>query len=306
MSERDVSHDKVFKTVFRYFLKDLIELVHPELAATLDLEHPKLVDKDLFADFRKAGHRQPDLVAEVTTREDKPRLVLVHVEVEGKYRRTMGPRTRRYSMQLTLTSNKPAVSVVVFLTGGITGVAIREERERIGPLQVWRFRYVAFELSKCLAEEYVGRPQPLAAALAALMRSEVWDRVEKKVRCFEAVNKAEGLDLARRYMLTTVVDTYVELNDEEKRRYAAAMAEHKEVAEMIVTWEEALADREARGEAKGVRDAVWLLMKHRFRSEASDLAQLREKLQAISDLDRLHEILESASEAERFEDVDLG
>lgn len=84
------------------------------------------------------------------------------------------------------------------------------------------------------------------------------------------------------------------------------MAEHKEVAEMIVTWEEALADREARGEAKGARDAVWLLMKHRFRSEASDLAQLREELQAISDLDRLHRILERASTAERFEDIDLG
>lgn len=43
-------------------------------------------------------------------------------------------------------------------------------------------------------------------------------------------------------MLAKVVDTYVELNDEEKRRYAALMAEHKEVAEMIVTWEEASAD----------------------------------------------------------------
>ena len=41
MAEKQVSHDKLFKTVFRYFLKDLVELVHPELAALLDLRHPR-------------------------------------------------------------------------------------------------------------------------------------------------------------------------------------------------------------------------------------------------------------------------
>lgn len=306
MSGQDVSHDKVFKTVFRYFLKDLIELVHPALAATLDLDKVRFVDKDLFVDFRKAGHREPDLVAEAAPRRGKPRLILVHVDVEGDFRQEkIDYRMPCYSMHLTLTSDKPVISIAVFLRGGPEGVKIRTVRQRVRPFEVWRFRYLAFGLSKSLAEDYVGRPQPLAAALAALMRSEIWDRVEKKVRCLEAVNRAEGLDLARRYMLTTVIDTYVELNDEEMRRYAAVKAEHKEVAEMILTWEEALADREAKGEAKGTREAIWLLMKHRFRLDASSLAQQHEKLQAISDLDRLHEILENASRAERFEDVDM-
>lgn len=322
MSGRDVSHDKVFKTVFRYFLKDLVELVHPELAATLDLDHPKFLDKDLFVDFRKAGHREPDLVAEASTWEGEPRLVLVHLDVEGNFRReAIDHRMPRYSMHLALTSDKPVISVAVFLHGGQAGAEVRKVAQRVGPFEIWRFRYLAFGLSKALAEEYVGRPQPLAAALAALMRSEIWDRVEKKVRCLEAVIQAEGLDLARRYMLAKVVDAYIELDDEEKRRFAVAMEEHKEVLEMVVTWEEALAEREAKGrdegEARGrveghmegrvaeAQEAIWLLMKHRFRLGRSELAQLRVKLQAISDLDRLHEILERASEAERFEEVDM-
>lgn len=134
------------------------------------------------------------------------------------------------------------------------------------------------------------------------MRSEIWDRVEKKLRCRVAISRAEGLDLARRYVLDKVVNTYIELGDDEKRRYAAEVANHKEIREMAVTWEEALAEREA----KGAQDAIWLLMKHRFRPEAADLTRLREELHAISNLDRLHRILERASTADRIEDVDLG
>ena len=93
--EDDVSNDKLFKTAIRYFLGDLLELVDPELAAALDLTAPDYLAPEVFKDFQKAGHRVPDVVARVSTREGKPRLVLVHVEVEGKFRRKTEDRLRR-------------------------------------------------------------------------------------------------------------------------------------------------------------------------------------------------------------------
>ena len=85
-----VSNDKLFKTAIRDFLGDLLELVDPELAAELDLSAPQFQSPEVFKDFQKHGHQVPDLVARVSTREGKPRTVLVHVEVEGRFRRETG------------------------------------------------------------------------------------------------------------------------------------------------------------------------------------------------------------------------
>jgi len=63
------AHDETFKTAFREFFADLIELVEPELAATLDLEHAKIQEEDPFADFPGGQVGRADLVAETPTRQ---------------------------------------------------------------------------------------------------------------------------------------------------------------------------------------------------------------------------------------------
>ncbi len=313
----EISHDKLFKTAFRFFLKDLIELVHPELAAVLELEHVKFLDEDLFADFRKEGHVEPDLVAETTTREGEPRLVLLHLEVEGRFRRAIDRRVLRYSMHLALKSDKPVLSVVVFLKGGTGGVRVREVRTTIGLLVVWRFRYLAFGLSQCLAEEYVGRPQPLAAALAALMRSQAWGRVEHKLRCLRAIGEAEGLDLNRRYVLARIVDTYIELDEVEIQRFSTELEREssKEVQDMVVTWDEALAESKAEGLAEGKAKG---LAEGRVQAMQESILRLSQRLpgvlssgfddavRSIEDLERLHSIFDRVLDANSAAEVDLG
>jgi hypothetical protein len=169
-----------------------------------------------------------------------------------------------------------------------------------------------------LAEDYVDRPQPLAAALAALMRSRLWDKVEQKLFCLEAVGRAR-LPLEQEYVLAKVVESRIDLNPEEERRYEELVRERgEEVQAMAVTWEEALAEREAIGEAKGLaegeargeakgkliatRQAITLLAKHCFRSLP---AGFEEKLEAIDDLGRLYEILEQVHEARTVEELSI-
>lgn len=303
------SHDKLFRTVFALFLKDLIELVHPELAALVDLDHPRFVGEKLFADFRHAGHVRPDLVAEAATREDEPRLVLVHVEAEGEFRSTIDARTERYGFHLILKSGRTVLTIVVFLTGGPRGVEIREVQRKIGAFETSRFRYLAFGLSRSLAEDYLDRPQPLAAALAALMKSEKWDRVEHKLECLRAISRAKDLGIRKRYVLAKVVNTYLQLTEDEEHRFAEVVRREggKEVQDMVVTWDEALAEREAIGEAKGrleaAQKAVLVSARRRFGSLAPEF---EEQIRAIEDLDRLYAVLEQILEADAIGDVLLG
>ncbi len=312
MAEKDVSHDKLFKTVFRYFLKDLVELVHPEIATLLDLWNPRFVEKELFADFRKKGHVLSDLVAEATSLEREPQPVLVHVETERRYRGTIDGRMAQYGLHLTLASDGPVISIVVFLKGGRRGVEIREVRRRVGSFEPVRHRYLAFGLSRSLAEDYVDRPQPLAAALAALMRSEVWDKVAQKLRCLKAIGRAEHLDIDRRYVLVRVVETYLRLDEAEEQRFKAEMERevNKEVREMVVTWEEALAEREARGKATGrslgqVEAAQGADLRAAERRFGPLPQAFEERIHAIRSLDRLYQILDQILEAQSIDEIDL-
>ena len=325
MTHEGTSHDKLFKTVFKTFLGDLIELIHPDLAATLDLNHLKYLSEDLFADFRKQGHAVPDLVAETNTREGEPRIVLVHVEVEGEFGQAIDRRMSRYSMHLTLIENKPVISIAVFLTGGAAGLQIREVTTIVGPLEVWRFRYLAFGLSQSLAEDFVDHRRPLAAALAALMRSEAWDGVERKMRCLRAIGQAEDLDLRQRFLLARVVNTYIQLTKDEEKRFAADLNQevNEEVRNMAITWDETLAEREALGEARGRAEGEARGRAEgeaRGRAHAAQDADLRvarrrfgalppafeEKIRATEDPDRLTQILDQILEAKSIDEVELG
>lgn len=261
-----------------------------------------------------------------------PRDVLLHVEVETKFLEAIDGRTSHYSMHLTMRSGKPVISVVVFLSGGPKkGIEHREVFEEVEPWEIRRFRYLAFALSKCLAENYVGRPQALAPALAALMRSKVWDKVEQKLRCLKAISRFKGLDIAKKFVLARIVNTYLKLDEDEALRFAAELEREtaKEVREMAITWEETLAEREAkglaegliegeikgevrgevrgeaRGKLEGVRQAICLLMKHRCNLTPAEEDLLADKLQAVSDLHRLYEILEQAGDARSLDDLDL-
>jgi len=330
-----IPHDQIFKTAFQIFLRDLVELLDPGLADHLDLEEPSFLEQEAFADFPKGRRSEADLVAETRTRDDEERLVLVHVEIEGEKRETIEERLERYSMHLRLKYDKPVVTAVVFLTGGPKGVARREVKRKVGTFECGRFAYLAFGLSGSEAEDYLERPQPLAAALAALMRSRVGDKVVQKLECLRAIGRAK-LDEARRFVLTKIVEIYLRLESEDEDRFRAEIEQetNEEVREMVITWEEALEEREARGiavgearglavgearglavgEARGLavgeergqvlatREAILLLVR---RWIAEDASVVESRLAQIGDLDRLHEILERAVDARSVEELIL-
>ncbi len=304
--DEKVSKDKLFKAALRLFFKGFVELVDAKLAADLDLEDPEFLPPEVFADFKKHGHVIPDVVAKVRTRQGEQRLLLLHVDVEARFGEAMDERVRRYSMHLELEFKLPVVSAVLFLKGGPTGVELRRVERRITGRVFGTFHYFAFGLSRSLAETYVDLPQALAPALAALMRSEIWDKPEKKLRCKKAIRRGE-LPIVEEFVLARIVDTQLQLNPEEEERYQELeRQEGKEVQEMVITWEDALEEREAKGRTEGrtegVRRAIVLLARHRHGQLPGSF---EEKLEAIEDRSRLYEILGQVSDVASLEQLDL-
>ncbi len=290
------SHDQIFKTVFGLFFEDLVEIVEPELAATLDLRSLKFIRGETFTDEPQGRRADPDLLAEASSRTGEPKLVLLHLETEAEFRQVIDQRVWRYFMHLKLKYDLPVVSIVVFLTGGAPGVDRREVVEAVGSIEINCFAYLAFGLSGSLAEDYVDRPQPVAAALAALMRSRVWDKVEQKLRCLRAISRS-GLNEAESFLLGNVVRTYLKLTQDAEQRFEKEMqrGSNKEVQDMVITWEEALAASKLEGEVSLLKR----LLSRRF-TELPDW--IDQRLEHASQQE-LESWADRVLEAKRLEDV---
>ena len=304
-------HDQLFKELFERFLGDLVRLVAPGLAQHLRLDSARTLPKEQFTDFPRGEQRRLDVVSAMETREGEPELVLVHVEVEARATKAMARRMRAYAHQLELRHGALVLPIVVYLRGGPAGVAKETLTTRLWDEDMEVFHYFAFGLSRSRAEEYLQRPEPLAWALAALMRRGTLTVAEHKAECLRPIARAD-LDDVRRIVLANCVETYVELDEEGQRQYEALMLEeeNREVQAMEMTWAERL---EARGVENGIervriegtqqmRTLVLNLMTRRFGPLPRDVER---RVRAIDSAERLSRVAERILDVERVEDLGL-
>lgn len=301
------SHDKFFKNVFEAFFKDLIELIHPEVADLLDLDRVVFRTEPLFGHLGKGEHVIPDLVGSAPLKNSAgERMVVVHVEIEAQHRAVMERRMWRYFSLLATRYDTEVFSVVVFLSGGPSRVEPRRYRLKIGEVEVNRFTYWALGLAACDAEEWLQKPQPLAKALAAMMKTR-GDRVAHKLRCLRAA--AAERDKNRLYLLQMLIDLYLKLRPEEQSRYAAALAEEKAMLPEIPDWlplslDEAYQQRDnllAEGAKNGILKSILRLIDRRFGTAPAGLVV---QLSAIGDTSRLEKIFDAAMDATSLAQVE--
>lgn len=302
-------HDRLFKTLIKSFFGDFVTLVVPEQAAGLRLERAQFLDKESFTDVPGGRRAELDLVAQVPGRRG-PSFVLVHVEIESAFRRAKEERLWRYYMHLRLAHRRPVLPILLALRGGPAGVERRSVVDRLGEAEVARFTYWVFGLSRSRAADWVDRPQPLAAALAALMRPQEHDRAEQKLRCLATIGRA-GLDEAREFLLVDLVETYLKLNDVDQYRYAQKLERAGPEVRAMQTWAEKLESkyrtlgrREGRreGRQEGARSVLKRLLERRFGRIPAGTALSLEQL----DLGQLETLTDRALEANTLAELGLG
>ncbi|HYU30540.1 MAG TPA: DUF4351 domain-containing protein [Thermoanaerobaculia bacterium] len=239
-------HDRLFKSLLRAFLPDLLRLVAPGVAARLRLSRLTFLDKELLAE---GGRREADLIARIPLR--KGGALVIHVEIEARARRAMPQRLRAYALRIQTLYDGQLLTILLNLRGGPAGIQrVRREGEIPGP-GLSSFQYIVFGLAGCAAADFLKRPEPLAWALAALMRSGSMSRAEHKLACLRRIAAAR-LNRDRELLLMNFVEAYLVLTPEQAEEYKLLSARNpnREVRDMWMTWSETI---EAKGRKEGIR-----------------------------------------------------
>jgi hypothetical protein len=313
------SHDQLAKDLFQSFFGDFLRLAAPEAVARLSIEHAVFLDKQAFTDWPEGDRREMDLLAEVPARDGDEARILVHVEIEAEARAGMAARLWRYYMQLRLRHDLLVLPVLVNLKGGRPGLHREALAEGFEEMETARFRYRAFSLSGCRAEDYLALVEPLAWALAALMRRGRWSRAEQKIECLRRIAAAE-LSGSRRWLLGNWVETYLQLRGRDAAEYERLrdLAVNQEVKAMEMTWAERMEAEYTRkgietglergiekGIEKGIaalRQVVLRLLDRRFGSVPETV---RRKVEAIDAMEPLADLAEKVLEVRSIDDMGL-
>jgi predicted transposase/invertase (TIGR01784 family) len=113
-----MGHDQLFKTVLERLLQGFLELFFPEVAARLDFETLRFHDKEVFANVPAGRVREPDVVAQLQTRNGEPEIVLIHIEVQARPETDFAPRMFEYYSLLRLHHRVPVFPIVLYVRGG--------------------------------------------------------------------------------------------------------------------------------------------------------------------------------------------
>lgn len=294
-------HDQLFKDLLRTFFSGLLGLVAPELLGEVSLDEIRFLEQEIFSDWPRGRRWKVDLLARV--RGLRTRTVLVHVEVEADFRQSIGRRLERYFHLLKARYGEPIFPILVLLRGGPPGITRQTLEESLGG-QAQSFRFTAFGLSGCPAGEYLDRPEPLAWALAALMRHRRKQRVELKLACIRKVAQA-GLSDLQAFMLVNCIESYLELTPEETAAFERLRSSeaNEEVRAMQTTWADRMrAEGMEKGREEGTRELLGKLLRLRF-GELSP--RTLKQLAAIRSLDRLTRMAEQVLTAQSLAELGL-
>src|SRR6185295_689605 len=192
-------HDQLWKDLIRTFPADFLRLAAGDLAGCLEVASLVLEPAETFLDQPRGAERRMDLVGTATTRVGEE--LLLHVEIELRYRRTIPPRLWLYNRLLGLRRGLPVHTIVLYLHGGPAEAAVAIHREVSAGRELCRFSYLSFGLSRAPAEPYLARPEPLAWAFAARMRPEGGERRRLRRAFFERIAGARHLNDYERFLL---------------------------------------------------------------------------------------------------------
>lgn len=116
-------HDRLFKEFLQRFLPSFLRAFLPREAAQLNFDTLEFRKQELIVNFPQQMLRITDTVAEVRTLAGEPEVIIVHVEVEARYKEQLAQRMFEYYSLLSLMEDKPVLPVAIVLKRAVTKVA---------------------------------------------------------------------------------------------------------------------------------------------------------------------------------------
>jgi hypothetical protein len=290
-------HDRIFKEFLHRFLPDFLRLFFPEEAARLDFTTLTFLDQELVVNLPGQSLRITDVVAEVISLEGEAEAIIVHVEVEGRDRRSLPQRMFEYYSLLRLLRQKRVLPLALVLLPQAGGVGWQVYQERLFGRTLLEFHYGQVGLRDLHSEDYLGQ-NPVAAALAALMQPAHLHPAEVKLAGLQGVI-ASDLTEGDKLFLIDVIETYLPreaLTDAGEQIMQA-------LSETELTWgERHKLEGELEGEIRGKQEILLRQLRRKFGPLPEPFVQ---QLTAIDDPDALDELSEQVLTAVTLDDITL-
>ncbi len=180
-------YTQAFEDMVRSFFGDFLELVEPGLDERLGTQAVFFPDRSELADWPEEERRDLGLLAEVLTRHGEWRTILVQIEPAAGDRASLEERLLGWYLRLAVENRQPVRMIVVYLRGGTPGVSLKWIVDEVDGEELLRVPYLVFGLEGCPAEDFLLKPQPLAWALAALMRPTRRSRAAHTRACLRRI-----------------------------------------------------------------------------------------------------------------------
>ncbi len=300
-------HDQLMKELLASFPHQFLRLAAKEIADRLDLDTVILEPEEHYPGTPTGRERRPDLVsrARVLAGEDgeDEGEVLLHVEIELRYRGSKRPKLLSYQRGLSLKYALPVHTIVLYLHGGPVGSQSQVYEERSLGRVVGSIAYYSLGLSRVQASEYLVKPEPLAWAFAVLTRpNRGQSRATLGLDCVRRIVETPDLDRHARSLLLQCVWTYGRFEGREAEEFDKIMAEleDEEVQAMKMSMKEWWT-KEARDE--GVRQGEASVLKRLLRRRFNQLPNWIDQRLEQASRQELEGWADRVLDAERLEDV---
>jgi predicted transposase YdaD len=295
-------HDRLFKEFLHRFLPDFLKLFFPEEAARLNFATLKFLDKELVINLPSQELRITDTVAELQTWQGEPETIIIHVEVEGREKRTLPQRMSEYYALLRILRRKAVLPIALILLPKAGGLAWKTYTEELFGHEVLRFQYGQVGIRDLSSPTYLARHEPVAAALAALMKANRKRLAEVKLAALRVVVESKLSD-GDKLFLVTLINTYLPTSE-----LPAAREEiMQNLAEIEMSWgdklrEEGREEGELKGELKGKCEVLLRLLAFKFGALPDAFVG---RIKAITEGAQLDALIEQALSAASLADIKL-
>jgi hypothetical protein len=262
MAENPIDHDQNFKELISTFFMEFLELFLPEVACTIDPASVKFLQQEYFVDLVE-GEEQVILLAEVKQLGEDATF-LIHIAPQSTSRSIFPERMFFYFARLHQIHRRRIYPIAIFSYDQPLKEAKSGYSVEFPDFKVLDFRFKAIQLNRCDWQDYVNRPNPVAAALMAKMAIAPVDRPKVKAECLRLMVTLR-LDPAKSRLISKFVDTYLRLNVEEEGQFQTELdrldiSEKEAVMQTMTSWEE-------KGLEKGIETATQTIALNMLRKD---------------------------------------
>jgi hypothetical protein len=236
-----LDHDGIFKQLLSAFLVEFLDLFVPDLLALLDTQDLTFLPTESFVNLLDPDRRTADLLVDARIR-GSPSAILIHLEHQAQADDQLDRRMFRYFARFYDCYDRLVYPIALCSYPSPRRHAAHRHQLGLGRRTILTFEYQVVQLNQFAWRDYLGHPNPLAAALMTRMHIARPERWQVKAA---ALKQVLGLTLNanQRRMLVAFISVYLPLNPHETAEFEATVATwhphtKESVMELISEWEQ--------------------------------------------------------------------